>query len=193
MSTSLAKIDSPARRLADACHAGGNAQAGRRLHRHVAHADVGTALRGDLQVEAPFALDRNENAHGLAIDLHLAKELVLVRDAGRKLGGAELHLRVAFGGELEPLPVHVVPARDVEADFHSRSVERAGGEAERLLRLQQIVGAAAELELREGRQGQQQARKQKEDSLQDPVSPATQARYAGRPRSIGTAMISGSS
>src|SRR6185436_2824118 len=105
-------------------------------------------------------------------------ELVLVRDALRKLGPAQ-----PLPVEAEALAIHVIAIGDLEAHFDC-AVQRARGEAERLFRLQEVLRA------RRAREEQQQ----NEDAKHQPaVSAATQSRYAGSPRSTGTAMISGSS
>ena len=64
----------------------------------------------------------------------------------------------------------------------------ARAEAERLLGLEQLVGLrGAELRLTRRHSTNQHP----QEALHALVSAATQSRYAGRPRSIGTAMISG--
>ena len=122
----------------------GEAQRGLRLHRHVADADVRAALRSHLQVQGTRALRRDADAHLLAIDLHLAEELVLVRDARRELGLAEACVR-ALRIEAEALAVHVVAVGDGEMHLDRTVVQRARREAERLLRLEQLVALAEEL------------------------------------------------
>src|SRR6185295_5698365 len=150
-------------------------------------------LRDHLEVEPVPAFDREADPHVLAIHLRLAEELVLVRKSARKLGRAKAHRRVAVRRELEALAVHVVAVGDGEGHFDARGVECPRREAERFLGLEKIVRAAAELELRRRRSGERKCKQKGDDALQVLVSAATQSKYAGRPRSIGTAMISGSS
>ncbi|MNC88048.1 hypothetical protein D3C83_38290 [compost metagenome] len=64
-------------------------QRGLGLHRHVAHADVGAALRDHRESHPAIALDGHPDAHLLAVGLHRAEELVLVLDPGRELGRAQ--------------------------------------------------------------------------------------------------------
>src|SRR6185295_9959157 len=83
------------------------------------------------------------DAHLLAVDLLLAEELVLVRDALRELGLAEAR---ALRLEAEALAVHVVAIGDGEAHLERRVVGRARREAEGLLRLEQLHAAEGERE-----------------------------------------------
>src|SRR5258707_1270957 len=132
----------------------------RRIHRDVAYADVGATLRGHFQVEAAAALRRDPHPQIVAIGLHLAEEVVLVLVAGRELRSAELR---ALRREAKALAVHVVAVRDREMHFYGIRVERARRETERLLRLEQVVGRAAELELPERRGAEQDRHDEQED------------------------------
>jgi hypothetical protein len=158
-------------------HAGcGELYGGARLHRHVAHAGVGAALRSHLEVEPPFALHRKTDSHVLAVDLRLAEELVLVGEAARELRCAQAHHRVAVGGELEALAIQVIAVGDGEGHFDARGVEGARREAERLLGFEKVVGAPAELELRRRGSGERQAKQECKETVQVLVSAATQSR-----------------
>ena len=126
-----------------------------RLHRHVAHAGVGAALREDLQAKAPVALHRQADAHFLAVDLDFTEKLVLVLEAAWKLWRAQVHAGVALGAETEPVAVQVIAVGDVERDFDRRAFERAGGKAKRPLGLEKIVRRRAELGLAQGRRANQ--------------------------------------
>src|SRR5213075_2023451 len=109
----------------------------------------------------------------------------LVRDARRKFRLAEPR---AGRLEAEAVPVEVVARGDGKADL-DRAVDRLGRKTECFLRLEQVIGGA-EVERADRRLAHKQ---QEEKQLFHLVSAATQSRYAVKPRSIGTAMISGSS
>ncbi|MNM84408.1 hypothetical protein D3C81_964960 [compost metagenome] len=112
------------------------------FHRGIAQALVGAALRGDRQ--CPLAVrrrrrHRHADGHAVAVRLHLLAEGVVELDlAVREVRRAELH-----GGWLrrkgETLPVHVVAGRNIETHLHGVVVDLARGEAEGLLRRQEIV------------------------------------------------------
>ena len=129
----------------------------------------------------------------LAVGLDFAEELVFLLYARGEIRRAELHARAAdpgLGLELEALPVQVVPVRDVELHLDGAVVDGAGGHAKGFLGFEQVgfidsgVGKAGAQRYEEGQQA---------DEDHGRVSCATQPRYSGRPRSTGTAMISGSS
>ncbi len=175
----VAGEDRPARPGVDLARAGvgeraaGEAQRGLRVHRHIADPDVGAALRHHLELERALAFRRDAYRHLFAVDLRFAEELVLVRNAGRELRRAELHPRVPFGGEAESFAVHVVAVRDLEAHLHP-ALHRARAEAERLLRLEQLVILLEEL--RERRRGERPHEQSDEKLFHVPVSAATQSR-----------------
>src|SRR5207245_1330748 len=112
------------------------------LHlRNIAHAQIGTALRGDLELQALGAgrLDRQAYAHFLAVGLLFAEELVLVDLSLRKLGLAQRH-RSRLSCKAETVAVEVVAVGYSIANFHGPRIESTGGKTERLVRLEQIVG-----------------------------------------------------
>src|SRR5262249_2523122 len=98
---------------------------------------IGAALRDHFEIQCTArTLGRDADAYFLAVDLRLAEELVLVGDALRKLGLAE---RGALRLEAEALAVQLVAVRDCEAHFDGIT-RGLRGEAERLLRLEKILG-----------------------------------------------------
>jgi hypothetical protein len=110
-------------------------------------------LRSHFEIEVSRGFDGHADAHLLAIDLLLTEELVLVHDAGRKLGLAQAGARCL---EAEAIAVQVVAVGDRETHFDRPALERARREAERLLRLEQVIGRTAELELRQRRRAEDQ-------------------------------------
>src|SRR6185503_12828583 len=120
------------------------------------------------EIEASRGLHRNADARRAAVDLHLAEELVLVRDALRQLGRAQAG---ALGGETKALAVQVVAVGDGEIDL-DRARHRARAEAERLLRLEQLVGFPEKLRRRRRPDGEKSA--EKENPFHVLVSAATQ-------------------
>src|SRR5581483_1157237 len=158
---------------------------------------VRASLRGHRELDAAgvAAFDRQPDANLLAVSLLLAEELVLVRDALRKLRRPELD-RGRLGGEAEPVAVQVIAVRDGVAHLDGRGVESARGELERLVRIEQAVGVQLGRGVRDRREKKQREKRQREErelAQHHVVSAATQSRYAGSPAASGSAMISGSS
>src|SRR5439155_8501712 len=104
-----------------------------------AHAQIGTALRGDLELQALGAgrLDRQAYAHLLAISCLPAEEFVLVDLPLRKPGLPQCHRR-GLGCEAEALAVEVVAIGYGVMHLYRGGVERPRRKAERLVGLEQF-------------------------------------------------------
>src|SRR2546430_2381180 len=118
--------------------------------------------------DRPSARDllRQRNADAAAIDRHLAKEFILVRNARRQRRLPEP--RIAFGAEAQAVAVEVIALGDGEAHLDCPVIDRARGKAERLLGVEQIGGAGA--------RSAEEQREEEEECFQALVSAATQSR-----------------
>src|SRR5439155_20996240 len=103
-------------------------------------------------------LDRYAYAHFRAVGFLFADELVLVDLPLRKLRLAQRY-RSGLGCKTEALAIEVVAVGYSIADFHGPRVDSAGGKAECLVRLEQIVGARRTRRRQRSEQQQQDERK----------------------------------
>ena len=132
------------------------------LHRRIADAGIGAALRRDNQVERPLSLfhrDADRQLIAIRFDV-LVEGLIKLDVAGRQLWLADRRRAVA-GREREALPVHVVAVRNLVgnvdfAGFLSRAEFEGDGGIEEIVR---SAGKRAEL-------SENQATEQEEDSVQ---------------------------
>src|SRR5882762_9489221 len=108
------------------------------FERQVAEALVGAALRGDFEFHRPPRRiprrDCDADAYDVAKGLALSEQLVLLHLPARNLDLGERLARLR--GNPETVAVKVVAFGDPEFDLDVVLVESAGGNPERLLRLE---------------------------------------------------------
>ena len=108
--------------------------------RRIAQSGIRTALRHGFQGDrrgVRSALDRQHDAHVLAIGLDRAEVLVLFHLAGRLLRRAQ---RRAIDFELELVAIHVIAIGDLPVRFQRIGVQRTGRELERDIGVKEFIG-----------------------------------------------------